>query len=181
MRTFETGATRDSDEGKIDYLGFLSPFALRAFGEYMLQHQVQADGTRRPSDNWKQGIPIDAYMRSAFRHWHEAWESYERTGVVDRSALCALFFNVQGVLHEQTKSANAAFRPTKGPIAVDRDGKPLCEGDIVDWLATDNKTVYDEQVVAVNKKGEACIGDLPFGTNLVKLVPEQVRLNRRRA
>ena len=103
MRVFESGATRDSDEGKIDYAGCLSPYAQRAFGEYMLAHQVQPDGSRRDSRNWQKGIPMPAYISSAARHWHEVWEAYERTGAPTVEALCALMFNVQGMLHELRK------------------------------------------------------------------------------
>src|ERR1700754_2521147 len=39
IRQFSTGATRDTDAGKVDYEGFLSPYALKAFGEYMDRHR----------------------------------------------------------------------------------------------------------------------------------------------
>lgn len=105
MRTFTTGATRDDDANKIDYDGFISPYALKAFGEYMHRHRVQADGSLRDSDNWQKGIPMDAYRKSLWRHFHEAWtllrEGYVGAGTIE--ALCAMQFNVQGLLHELTK------------------------------------------------------------------------------
>lgn len=99
MRQFGTGATRDSDHDKLDYFGFLSPPALKLFAEYMHKHRKQADGTMRGSDNWKLGIPMDAYRRSLIRHVMEAWAKLEQ-GSLPVEELCAIFFNVQGLLHE---------------------------------------------------------------------------------
>jgi hypothetical protein len=103
MRSFQTGATRHSDEGKLDFEGFLSPYALEAFARYMHHHRVQADGMLRSSDNWQKGIPKDAYMKSAWRHFFAVWKQYRATGEVSEEDLCALLFNVQGLLHEATK------------------------------------------------------------------------------
>jgi hypothetical protein len=109
VRTFDTGATRDTDEGKLDYEGFLSPWALEAFAQYMHTHRVQSDGTLRSSDNWQKGIPTEAYMKSMFRHFMAVWTLW-RAGEWDDGAqadlcrdLCALMFNVQGMLHELVK------------------------------------------------------------------------------
>ena len=102
MRKFETGATRDSDENKLDYEGFLSPLAIKAFGEYMHKNRFQADGVIRDSDNWQKGIPVDAYMKSMWRHFFAVWESH-RQGKPNKEDLCALYFNVQGMLHELIK------------------------------------------------------------------------------
>src|SRR5262249_20215749 len=58
-RIFKTGATRDTDTGKLDYEGFLSPLVLKRYAEYMHQHRVMKDGAMRASDNWQRGIPLD--------------------------------------------------------------------------------------------------------------------------
>lgn len=102
MREFSTGATRDTDEGKLDYEGFLSPVALERFACYMHQHQKQADGRMRASDNWQKGIPMDAYMKSLWRHFMEVWMLHRghNPGTTLDYALCAMMFNVQGMLHE---------------------------------------------------------------------------------
>lgn len=105
MREFETGATRDSEDGKLDYEGFLSPVVLLAFAEYMDRHRTQADGERRDSDNWQKGMPIDTYLRSLLRHVMDAWLHYRGREDLAGSndiveALCAVMFNVQGLLHE---------------------------------------------------------------------------------
>lgn len=97
MRNFETGATRDTDENKIDYEGFLSPQALERFGQYMLVHQTQADGKKRESDNWKKGIPQEAYKKSLIRHVFDFWKT------PTEELACAIIFNIQGWLHEELK------------------------------------------------------------------------------
>lgn len=115
LRTFSTGANRDNDQGKPDFEGYLSPTVLRRFGAYMLKHQRQADGSMRDSDNWQKGIPLDAYMKSMWRHFLDVWESH-RKGDVDEEALCALLFNVQGMLHEKLKSNVSSRKPTTNAV-----------------------------------------------------------------
>lgn len=108
MRHFDTGATRDSDDGKLDFEGFFDPLVLRRFGEYMNEHRVQADGELRDSDNWQKGIPLDAYMKSMLRHVMDVWTLHRGTDVKGpdghvitlEEALCAVLFNVQGYLHQ---------------------------------------------------------------------------------
>jgi hypothetical protein len=64
MREFDTGATRDNNEDKHNYEGFLSPLVIEEFGRYMHRHRHQADGKVRDGDNWQKGIPTEAYMDS---------------------------------------------------------------------------------------------------------------------
>lgn len=103
MRHFDSGATRDSDDTKIDYDGFLSFEVLESFGKYMLKHQKQADGKLRSSSNWKKGIPRDAYMKSMWRHFHEVWKLHHKRHGDIEDALNALLFNVMGMLYEVIK------------------------------------------------------------------------------
>lgn len=105
MREFETGATRNLDDDKFDYEGFFSPLVLARRAEYMHKHRKQADGKLRASDNWQKGIPLDAYMKSGWRHFFEVWTIHRGYGVNDllEDALCALMFNVEGYLHEVLK------------------------------------------------------------------------------
>lgn len=110
VRLFETGATRDTDVGKPDYEGYLSPRVLHRFGVYMTKHRFQSDGTERASDNWQKGIPRAAYMKSAWRHFVMWWTLHRRDTPLtpgDREdleeTLCGLLFNVQGYLHETLK------------------------------------------------------------------------------
>jgi hypothetical protein len=106
MRDFDTGATRDTEEGKYDYEGFLSPLVIERFGEYMHKHRAQADGKLRDSDNWQKGIPIDVYMKSGWRHFMDWWSNHRRPDIWQEGleeALCALMFNVMGYLFEILK------------------------------------------------------------------------------
>lgn len=120
VQHFGSGATRSADAGKIDYEGFLSLPALEAYGQYMLKHQVQADGTVRSSSNWKLGIPLTgdgSYTKALFRHVFELTgltvghvsarlrrempNATMRTMMQDTA--CAVLFNIQGFLHEFLK------------------------------------------------------------------------------
>jgi hypothetical protein len=104
VRTFSTGATRDTEDGKLDYDGFLSPLALKRYAEYMHEHRTQPDGTLRPGDNWKKGIPLDAYAKSEWRHHMEFWSLHHGVGDGDiQSSICATIFNLFGYLHELLK------------------------------------------------------------------------------
>jgi hypothetical protein len=105
MEQFQGGATRDSDAGKFDYEGFLSPLALEAYAAYMDFNRITAAGLR-DSDNWQKGIPIGRYMKCAWRHFVDVWK--EHRGITTKEglvwALCAVLFNIQGYLHELLKA-----------------------------------------------------------------------------
>lgn len=102
IRKFKTGASRDSDKGKVDFDGSLSPLVLERFAQYMMKH-TKVGNEIRPADNWKKGIPLDAYMKSGFRHFFDWWKEHHhlqsREGLED--ALCGVMFNVMGYLHEK--------------------------------------------------------------------------------
>lgn len=109
IRAFETGATRNLDTNKLDYEGFLSPAVLQEFARYMNDHRMQKDGVLRAADNWQKGIPIDVYMKSMHRHFMDLWMLHRDLPAVSPEdghsitkveALCALMFNVQGMMFE---------------------------------------------------------------------------------
>lgn len=107
VRKFDTGATRSLDNGRDDPEGYLSPIVIDRFNEYMTKHRLQPDGTMRASDNWQHGIPVSAYMKGMWRHFLHLWTRYRGLPVRDPGAakdaeedLCALMFNVQGMLFE---------------------------------------------------------------------------------
>lgn len=128
IREFDTGATRDSEDGKLDYEGFLSPLALRRYAEYMHKHRTQSDGNVRASDNWQKGIPYTAYMKSLWRHLVEFWTEHRFFTILKEDPysneydpneiallqednreeiLCAIIFNAFGYLHELIKENNS--------------------------------------------------------------------------
>ncbi len=84
MRTFESGATRDNDDSKLDFEGFFSTYALEAYAEYLNKHRKQADGQLRDSDNWQSGMPLQVYMKSAWRHFFDMWKIHRGRFPVDR-------------------------------------------------------------------------------------------------
>ena len=108
MRTFTSGATRDTTAGKHEPWGFMSALVESRFCEYMTRHRVQADGSLRASDNWKRGIPLEVYAHSLSRHILdlrlilEGHPGQAVEGDVEE-VLCAVLFNVQGMLHETVK------------------------------------------------------------------------------
>lgn len=119
IRTFDTGATRDTDQGKLDYIKALSPIVLRRYVQYLDKHRKQSDGSYRGFDNWKKGIPKEAYVSGSGRHFLDTWlltEGYateDNHGPVElEDAICAQLFNLMGRLHEMLKTDRTA--PTEG-------------------------------------------------------------------
>ena len=98
MRKFKTGATCDTDEGKLKYLAYESALVNKRFAQYMQHHETQADGVTRKPDNWKLRIPIEVHADSLIRHVEELRLLYETLGtnedVIER--LCAIRFRVNG-------------------------------------------------------------------------------------
>lgn len=108
IRTFETGATRDTDTNKLDFEGFLSYPVLLRYAEYMNKHRIQPDGKLRESDNWQKLFGENHYdicMKSMFRHFMDVWAEHRgfesRDGIED--ALCAVIFNAMAYLHKILK------------------------------------------------------------------------------
>ena len=99
IRKFKTGATRDTELGKLDYEGFLSPAVLEAYARYMNKHRIQRDGQIRESDNWQKLFGdkhYDVCMKSLWRHFMDMWKEHRglksRNGMED--ALMGILFNV---------------------------------------------------------------------------------------
>lgn len=110
IRTFDSGATRDTTQGKLDYVKGLSPIVLRRYLQYLDKHRLQPDGNMRDFNNWKKGIPQETYHSSKGRHFMAAWlieEGYEVSDnhgpINEEDALCGELFNTMGKLHEILK------------------------------------------------------------------------------
>lgn len=104
FRIFETGATRDTDQGKYDYEAFLSPLVLERYAAYMHKNRTQRDGSLRDGDNWQKGIPLPQYMKSLWRHFMALWKAHRELPSEDiEESLCAILFNTSGYLHEVLK------------------------------------------------------------------------------
>ena len=105
LRRFETGAIRDTEQGKVDPEGFLHPLVIKAFCDYMHKHRTLPGGSLRDSDNWQKGFPRDVLMKSAWRHFLDLWMEHRgfqsREGIDD--ALAGLMFNIQAYWLEVVK------------------------------------------------------------------------------
>lgn len=105
IRTFKSGANRNSEEGKRDIEAYLNPRALQIYCDYMYKHQFLEDGTKRPGDNWQKGFGKDVCAKSLMRHVLDFWlfhRGYKgRETIVD--ALCAIIFNSFAYLLELEK------------------------------------------------------------------------------
>lgn len=115
-RTFETGATRDTAEGKLDMEGFTHPMVMEQYAKYMNMNRLQSDGKLRASDNWQKGIPKDAYIKSLRRHHDQVWKDHRgftsEAGII--ADLCGLMFNAMGYLHEELKERNWVLQDFDG-------------------------------------------------------------------
>jgi hypothetical protein len=103
VRKFDSGATRDTDEGKFDFEAYLSPAVLVRYAEYMAEHETRSDGTKRDGDDWQQGMPKDAYAKSLLRHVMDFWLIHRDQGTARddlETALCAVIFNAMGYLFD---------------------------------------------------------------------------------
>jgi len=101
MRKFNSGAFRDNDTQKLNYIGSFSPLVLRRFAQFMRDHNIKNGELQRDEGNWKKGMPKQSYFESKMRHLMDAWithEGYEDGDIEDQ--LCADIFNAQGYLHE---------------------------------------------------------------------------------
>jgi len=152
VREFASGATRDTVEGKFDFEGFLSPAVLNRYAEYMNRHRTQADGKLRDSDNWQKGIPLSAYMKSAYRHFFDWWASHRKVNSVVKEdieeSLCGLIFNAMGYLHEYLKDKADEYN------AVEIDGPHIFqEGGGVEIKLNPNHATSDSVKDAVINAG----------------------------
>lgn len=123
IRVFDTGALRDTEAGKLDFEGFLSPLAVEAFATFMNFNRELADGSTRDSDNWQKGIPKDAYIKSGWRHFVAWWRCHRGVGAKEGIvwALCGVLFNAQGYLHELLKDDPGLLERSLGVETQRRD------------------------------------------------------------
>lgn len=101
-QTFETGATRDISDDKVDYQ-YIDPRFLAAFVEYGKTCSLMPDGSRRAFNNWKKGMPVLGYFKSMLRHVMALWlvgenpiknDELSREGEFE--AAMGVLFNLQG-------------------------------------------------------------------------------------
>ena len=105
VRKFDSGATRDTSEGKLDFEGFLSPLVLHRYFEYMHQHRNLPNGDKRDSDNWQLLFGdkhLDVCIKSLLRHVFDLWLHHrkysEKTTETLEDSICAIIFNANAYL-----------------------------------------------------------------------------------
>ena len=110
IRQFDTGATRDTSIGKLEYARFMSPIVIKRFSEYMNLHRKQSDNNLREPDNWMNLFGDkheDVCLDSLWRHLMDVWlinKGFPNEAREDiESALCAIMFNVQAWLFKVLK------------------------------------------------------------------------------
>lgn len=98
MRTFKTGAVRDDETDKID---FVEPISWTAFARYAKYMTIKK--AKYGQGNFKKGMPIDAYERSLLRHVHKYLVNKYEKGNEEKGEdhLSAIIFNTFGIMHEE--------------------------------------------------------------------------------
>ena len=97
-RKFESGAIRDDDSQKEDYIETISWTAFKRYSQYMTWKK-----SKYGSWNFKKGIPIESYEQSLVRHLQKYLENkYEDWYIEkDEDHLSAMIFNLLGIMHEE--------------------------------------------------------------------------------
>ncbi len=98
---FSTGAIRDSEENKEDYIETISWTAFKRYAQYMTSKK-----NRYGSGNFKHGIDIDSYERSLVRHMQKYLENKYENGTIEinQDHLAAMIFNIFGIMHEEERA-----------------------------------------------------------------------------
>ena len=97
VRKFKSGAIRDNDQDKEDYIETISWTAFKRYAEYMTGKKKKY-GT----GNFKKGIPIESYEQSLVRHLQKYLANKYENGQdeVLEDHLSAMVFNLFGIMHE---------------------------------------------------------------------------------
>lgn len=100
IREFGTGAIRDVDDNKEDYVETISWSALKRHAQYMTGKKK-----RYGAGNFKKGIPIESYEQSLVRHVQKYLENKYEGGLteVEEDHLAAIMFNICGIMHEEAR------------------------------------------------------------------------------
>jgi hypothetical protein len=95
---FDTGAVRDSQEGKPDFVETTSFTALLRYAEYMTPK-----GQKYGRGNWRKGIPIENYEMSLMRHVNKYFRNKYEGGndEPEEDHLSAMVFNIFGIMHKE--------------------------------------------------------------------------------
>lgn len=97
---FESGAIRDDQAGKEDYTETISWTAFKRYAQYMTSKKAKYG-----QGNFKKGIPIWSYEQSLLRHVQKYMVNKYEEGneEADLDHLCAMLFNIFGIMHEEER------------------------------------------------------------------------------
>lgn len=100
---FKTGAIRDTQDGKEDYIETFSWTGLKRYAQYMTGKKAKYG-----AGNFKKGIPIENYEQSLLRHVQKYLANKYEGGTVEKEEdhLSAILFNVFGIIHEEERAKN---------------------------------------------------------------------------
>ena len=95
---FKTGAVRDVQTNKEDYIESISWLALKRYCDYM-----EVASQKYGRGNWIKGIPQSSYERSLMRHLQKYFvhKYYGQKFPKEKDSLSAALFNLLGLMHEQ--------------------------------------------------------------------------------
>ena len=98
IRTFKSGAIRDNDDTKEDYIETISWTAMKRYAQYMTGKK-----NKYGAGNFKRGIPQESYEQSLVRHLQKYLANKYEGGTVEKEEdhLSAILFNTFGIIHEQ--------------------------------------------------------------------------------
>lgn len=104
-REYTTGAVRDTEESKEDYIESISWLTMRRHAFYMKSFEKKYG-----RGNWKKGIPIADYERSLMRHLQKYLANkYDNAGLEPNiDHLAAALFNLSGIIHEEERQKGQA-------------------------------------------------------------------------
>jgi hypothetical protein len=97
---FKSGAIRDDQEGKVDFIETISWTALNSFAKYMTSKK-----SKYGKGNFKKGIPDWSYEQSLLRHVDKYLRNKYENGndEKDQDHISAILFNAFGLLHNRDK------------------------------------------------------------------------------
>ena len=103
IRKFTTGAIRDSEQNKEDYIETISWVAFKRYAQYMTSKKIKYG-----AGNWIKGIPIPDYERGLARHLQKYLENKYQGGQIEKEEdhLMAMVFNIFGIAHEEARHKN---------------------------------------------------------------------------
>jgi hypothetical protein len=98
ITSFASGAIRDSQDGKVDFVETISFTAHERYARYMTGKKKKY-GT----GNFKKGIPIASYEQSLLRHIDKYFRNKYENGndEPEEDHLATIRFNCDGIMHEQ--------------------------------------------------------------------------------